>query len=76
VTPTMAPAMMRTAPPRRRPMNLHLLLRFIPMHQRHDRRKEEEYAVHDAKRKARLEHPARLVDVEVERVERRAAKDP
>lgn len=46
------------------------------MHPRHDCREEEEQAVHNAKRKARLQHATRPVDVQMQRIERRAPQNP
>ena len=47
-------------------LNHHLLLR--PIHkQQEERRNREKYAIHDPKRKCRLQHCTLLVDIEAER---------
>jgi hypothetical protein len=78
MAPAMAPAMapsVRVAPPRLVSDVDLLLLGLVAVHQRQHGREEEEDGVHDAKGKARLQHAARLVDVDVERVERGVAED-
>lgn len=70
---TMTPPMPTMAPP---PDLHHLLLRLIPMHQRQHSRKEKEHAVHNPKRPARLQHATRLINVQIQRIQRRAAQNP
>jgi len=43
--------------------------------QRQQRRKKEENTIHDTKRKRRLEHRTRFINIDTDAIERRGAKD-